>query len=53
MFVPKNETVTVSYTVALPQGELGPLNLRYTPTANATPVTIDSSCDALFPPAAG
>lgn len=53
VFVPKNETVTVSYTVALPQGELGPLNLRYTPTANATPVTIDSSCDALFPPAAG
>jgi hypothetical protein len=53
VFVPKNETVTVSYTVALPQGELGPLNLRYTPTANATPVTIDSSCDALFPPAVG
>ena len=53
VFVPKNETVTVSYTVALPQGELGPLNLRYTPTANATPVTIDSSCNALFPPAAG
>ena len=53
VFVPKNQTVTVSYTVALPQGELGPLNLRYTPTANATPVTIDSSCDALFPPAAG
>lgn len=53
VFVPKNETVTVSYTVALPQGELGPLNLRYTPTASATPVTIDSSCDALFPPAAG
>ena len=50
VFVPKDETVTVSSTVALPEGELGPLNLRYTPTANATPVTIDGSCDALFPP---
>jgi hypothetical protein len=50
VFVPKDETVTVSYTVALPQGDLGPLNLRFTPTANETPVTIDASCDALFPP---
>lgn len=52
VFVPKDKTVTVSYTVALPQGDLGPLDLRFTPTANATPVTIDSSCDALFPPTA-
>lgn len=50
VFVPKGKTVTVSDTVALPQGDLGPLDLRYTPTANATPVTIDASCDALFPP---
>jgi len=51
VFVPKGETVTVSYTVQLPEGELGPLNLRHTPTANATSVTIDASCDALFPKA--
>ncbi len=50
VFVPKGESVTVSYTVALPQGDLGPLDLRFTPTAHATPVTIDASCDALFPP---
>lgn len=50
VFVPQGETVTASYTVALPPGELGPLNLRHTPTANATAVTIDPSCDALFAP---
>lgn len=53
VFVGKGETVTVSSTVALPQGDLGPLNLRYTPTAQATPVTIDASCDALFGTASG
>ena len=53
VFVDAGETETVSYTVALPQGALGPLNLRYTPTANATPVTIDSSCNQLFPASAG
>jgi hypothetical protein len=53
VFVPKGETVTVAYTVKLPDGELGPLNLRHTPTARDTAVTIDASCDALFPPAAG
>ena len=52
VFVNPGETKTVSYTVALPQGQLGPLNLRYTPTATSTAVTIDSSCDALFPPSA-
>lgn len=50
VFVPKDETVTVSYTVALPEGELGPLKLRHTPTARATEVTIDTGCDALFAP---
>ena len=49
VFVPKGETVTVSYTVQLPEGELGPLHLRHTQTANPTSVTIDASCDALFP----
>ncbi|MBD8023753.1 DUF4012 domain-containing protein [Microbacterium gallinarum] len=51
VFVPKDETVTVSHTVAFPEGELGPLNLRHTPTASSTAVTIDPSCDALFPKA--
>lgn len=50
VFVAKDETVTVAYTVAFPEGELGPLHLRHTPTARSTQVTIDASCDALFPP---
>ncbi|MEV7873756.1 hypothetical protein [Microbacterium sp. NPDC089188] len=41
----QNETRTVSYTVQLPSGPLGPLDLRHTPTASDTPVTIDPSCD--------
>ena len=49
VLVPKNETVTVSYTVAFPESELGPLNLRHTPTASNTPVDVDASCEALFP----
>ncbi len=42
----EGQTRTVSYTVQLPAGPLGPLDLRHTPTANDTPVTVDSSCDA-------
>jgi hypothetical protein len=49
VFVPKDDTLTVSYTLAFPQGALGPLDLRHTPTARDTAVTIDPSCDALFP----
>lgn len=41
----QNETRTVSYTVQLPSGPLGPLDLRHTPTASDTSVTIDASCD--------
>ncbi|WP_424023160.1 DUF4012 domain-containing protein [Microbacterium sp.] len=48
VFVAKDETVTVASTVAFPEGQLGPLYLRHTPTAHDTPVTIDPSCDALF-----
>ncbi len=48
VFVGQDETVTASATVAFPAGDLGPLNLRYSPTANATEVTVDASCDALF-----
>ena len=47
IFVPQGETRSASYTVALPDGDLGPLNLRHTPTASGTSVTIDPSCDAL------
>jgi hypothetical protein len=42
----QNENRTVSYTVQLPAGPLGPLDLRHTPTANDTSVSIDASCDA-------
>jgi hypothetical protein len=48
VFVAKDETVTVSTTVAFPAGQLGPLYLRHTPTAQPTPVTIDASCTELF-----
>lgn len=43
--VGQNETRTVSYTVQLPSGPLGPLDVRHTPTASDTPVTVDASCD--------
>ncbi|MEV7873743.1 DUF4012 domain-containing protein [Microbacterium sp. NPDC089188] len=41
----QGQTRTVSYTVQLPAGPSGPLDLRHTPTASDTPVTIDPSCD--------
>ncbi len=41
----QGESRTVSYSVQLPDGPLGPLDLRHTPTASNTAVTIDSSCD--------
>lgn len=50
VFVGQGETETVSFTAALPAGDLGPLRLRHTPTATATPVTIDPTCSALFTP---
>jgi len=42
----QNENRTISYTVQLQAGPLGPLDLRHTPTANDTSVSIDASCDA-------
>lgn len=48
IFVPQNETRTVSYTVKLPKGELGPLLARTTPTVTTAPVSIAPTCDALF-----
>lgn len=53
VFVPAGKTVTVSSTVKLPAGKLGPLDLRYTPTAHGTSVSITPSCAALMTPAAG
>jgi len=44
----QDETRSVSYTVQLPGGPLGPLDLRHTPTASDTPVTIDESCAPLI-----
>jgi hypothetical protein len=46
--VPQGGSRTVSSTVQLPDGPLGPLQLRHTPTASETTVTVDSSCEALF-----
>lgn len=44
----EGETRTVSYTVQLPDGDLGPLQLRHTPGAHDTDVTIDANCAPLF-----
>ncbi|MDQ1085224.1 MULTISPECIES: DUF4012 domain-containing protein [Microbacterium] len=44
----EGETRTVSYTVQLPDGDLGPLQLRHTPGAHDTAVTIDANCAPLF-----
>ncbi|MFD4959664.1 DUF4012 domain-containing protein [Microbacterium sp. NPDC058389] len=49
MLLKMGETKTVSFTTQLPEGELGPLEVRYSPTVTQTPVTIDASCSALFP----
>ena len=48
VLLPMGESRTVSYEVKLPDGELGPLELRHTPGANDTEVTVDASCGALF-----
>ena len=46
----KGETRTVSYTSTLPEGELGPISVRYSPTVTDTPVTIAPSCAELTGP---
>ena len=40
--------MSATITVKLPDGKLGPLELRHTPTARDTKVTIASSCGQLF-----
>lgn len=49
MLLKMGETKTVSFTTQLPEGDLGPLEVRYAPTVTQTPVTVDASCTALFP----
>lgn len=48
--VPPGETRAVSSTIRLPEGDLGPLDLRHTPLTSATNVTVDATCGALFGP---
>ncbi len=50
MLVDQGQTRTVSYTSALPEGELGPISVRYSPTVTDTPVTIAPSCTELTGP---
>ena len=47
VLVDRGETRTVSYTSTLPQGELGPLSVRYSPTPTSTSVAIAPACAAL------
>ena len=47
VMVERGETRTVSYTTQLPQGELGPVSVRYSPTVTDTPVSIAPSCAEL------
>ncbi len=47
LLLPMGETKTVSFTSTIPEGDLGPIAVRYSPTVTQTPVTIDPSCQAL------
>jgi hypothetical protein len=42
------ESRTISYGVQLPDGDLGPLELRHSPGPNHTEVTVDAGCGTLF-----
>jgi hypothetical protein len=46
----RGQTRTVTYTSVLPEGDLGPLSVRYSPTVTDTPVAIDASCAELTGP---
>ena len=48
LLLPMGKSRTVSYEVQLPDGPLGPLQLRHTPGANDTQVTVDANCASLF-----
>lgn len=47
--IPRGETRSVSSTIRLPEGDLGPLDLRHTPLTSATAISVDASCGALLP----
>ncbi|GAA1469783.1 DUF4012 domain-containing protein [Microbacterium thalassium] len=49
----RGETQTVAYTSVLPDGDLGPLSVRWTPTVTDTPVTIGAACTELLGEPAG
>ncbi len=42
------EERTISYEVQLPDGDLGPLELRHSPGPNHTEVSVDANCGGLF-----
>jgi hypothetical protein len=50
VLVDQGQTRTVSYTSVLPEGDLGPLSVRYSPTVTDTPVTVDASCAEIMTP---
>jgi hypothetical protein len=52
VLVDRGQTRTVSYTVTLPKGQLGPLSVRYSPTVTNTKVTIAPGCQQLTGPSA-
>jgi hypothetical protein len=47
IFVAEGETRTVSFTSTLPDSHVGPLSVRYTPTATSTDVMVADSCGKL------
>lgn len=51
MLLDKDETKTVSFTSTVPDGASAPLEVRYSPTVTQTPVTVDASCEEMFPAA--
>ena len=46
--LPRGKTKTVTSTIKLPEGDLAPLEFRYSPTVTQTPVTIDASCNGFL-----
>jgi hypothetical protein len=50
VMVDRGESRTVSYTSTLPEGDLGPVSVRYSPTVTETPVTIAPTCAELTGP---
>jgi hypothetical protein len=50
VLVDRGQTRTVTYTSTLPEGDLGPVSVRYSPTVTDTPVTIAPSCAELTGP---